>query len=83
MIQIKNLVWASAISTLIIAVIYDGNIDEQRGASRYRFGLSSDRASYSAGAGYGEHEIASRSAYYRDATEDLLTDGTLSRSAPD
>ena len=74
MIQIKNLVWASAISTLIIAVIYDGDITYQRGASRMRM-HSALRTHYS---GHEDYEY-NNPEYYNVATADLAS---ASRSAP-
>ena len=73
MIKIKNLAWATVVSTVLIAILYDGNIDEARGSSRMRM-HSGLRASYSAGAGYGAHGSQSQSEYYRDATEDISPD---------
>ena len=54
MIKIKNLLWASAVNIVLIAVLYAGNIDEARGHSRLRM-HSAMRASYSAGEPYGAH----------------------------
>ena len=74
MIKIKNLAWASVVSTLLIAIIYDGNIDEARGQGRMRM-HSALRADYSGHPDYAYGE----SQYYTTATSDLAS---VSRDPP-
>lgn len=74
MIKIKNLAWASVVSTVLIAVLYSGNIDEARGSARFRM-HSALRTDYSGGQDYAYGE----SQYYTTATSDLAS---ISRERP-
>ena len=68
MIKIKNLLWASVVNIVLIAVLYAGNIDEARGSARFRM-HSALRTDYSGGQEYAYGDTG----YYTTATEDLAS----------